>query len=188
MSDLCKTPRETEETVELIAPFLPRAIVNELCSGRMHADYRERKLDLQRILVGQAIDYQKRVIAPMLARSKPRELGGFRWVGTFADHLAASARGKYGRNCFSDPDFLKHTLKHTPEARAPKPECPFIVVPGLRDDPDFQKSRRLEGSDSPSTSDRNTGAANVGRSDYRSPHEGLHGRSCPGGSTAFVRS
>lgn len=130
--DRCKTREQREETFDFILPFLSRAHINELCSGRLYTEYRERKLQLQRELVGQAIEYQKRVIAPQLARSTPRRVDGFRWVGTISDHLVASAEGKYGKGCFGDPDFLRHTLKHTPEARAPKPACPFVVVQGLR--------------------------------------------------------
>jgi hypothetical protein len=152
--DKCKTAAQREETLDIIAPFLSSAQVNELCSGRLHAEYRERRRQLQLAAVHRGIEIQRRVIAPQLARSKPREIGGFRWIATFTEEIEYSSKKKYGRGCFGDPDWMKHTLKNTPEARAPKMPCPFVVVQGFRD------SRRPDVTDSTAGSDRDAGAAN----------------------------
>jgi len=167
--DRCKTAAETEETLDIIAPFMPRAVMTELCSGRLYQDYRERKREQQLAAVNYGIWYQQNVIAPVLAKSASRSVDGFRWLGTIAEELSQSARTKYGRDCWNDPDFVRHTFKHTPEARAPKAAPRFVVVDGLRDRVKargahaankFQTPGR---SDDPARSDRNTGAAN-GRS------------------------
>ena|ERR1044071_7655809 len=183
--DICRTPEQTQETVELLAPFMPRAVVNELCSGRQYADYRERKRELQLAHVHFGMWYQRNVIAKQLARSQPKSRDGFRWLGTISDELEFSCRGKYGANCWSDPDFVKHTLKHTPESRAPKPATPFVVVNGFRKG--FNNSRRSDGLITRPKSDRNTGAANGDRLDVPTAiarDAKPAGRPCSGGLAA----
>lgn len=156
--DRCKTAEQTQETLEILAPFMSSAVLNELCSGRQYVEYRERKLDDLRAQMQRSIWIQRNIIARQLAMSTPRRVDGFRWLGTIEDKIHFEATQKYGRKCWKDPDFLKHTFKHTPEARAPQAPAPFVVVNGFRDE--RKQSARPDRGDYPAGNDRNAGAAN----------------------------
>jgi hypothetical protein len=122
-----------EQTLDLIAPFMPRDVMVELCSGRRFNDYRERKLEYLRWQTYQAIQRQK-AIGRLNAQCQTRTIGGgaIRWKMCVDDHLEAQARFKYGRQCWQDPDFLKDTWKKTPEVRVPDPPRRSFPVNGFR--------------------------------------------------------
>ncbi len=186
------TEAEKQETLEIVAPFMRREVVNELCSGRHWETYRERKLAMLRRQIAFGI-FGQRMIARHNATCQARTVDGLgQWKATIDPDLYFAAIEKYGYGCWRDKDFLNHTLRHTPEIRAPRPAQRTFVVNGFKDGdglptsrsgrgrPGSNNSRRRDGPDSPDQASRNTGAADVGAGDS-AKREQLPGRPGPGG-------
>jgi len=126
-------PGSPEDSLEIVAPFLRNDVLTELCSGRHFIDYRERKIQKLREGTARAMQRQ-RLIASFNAGIEAREVGGFRRTMCIDPLLYMAAREKYGPKCWRDPDFRKHTLKHTPEVRVPEPATRgAVAVNGFRD-------------------------------------------------------
>ena len=122
------------QALELMAPFLPHAVVTELCSGRRWEDYRRRKLELLRVGWARAFRRQQRIAIEMQNRDT-RFVNGIGQHKAIVDPLLhAMCRLKYGENCWNDPDFRRDTYKKTPEIRMPAPKPKFIQVNGFRDE------------------------------------------------------
>lgn len=125
------TPREIE-TLEVQAPFLPNAIVTELCSGRKWADYRARKLQLLRARIARAWKRQE-ILSRRVRQCETRFVNGPGQLKAVVDEeLVAFTRAKYGRQSFHDPDHLNFILKNHPELRAPTPKPRYLMVDGFK--------------------------------------------------------
>lgn len=125
---------ERLESLEILAPFMPRSVVNELCSGRVFEEYRRRRLAMFRAATLRAIWEQKQMAQEMAGRET-------RFVDGLGQHkmivhplLQAIAEKKWGKGCWQDKGFQNHTLKHSPELRVPKPAPRSILVNGFRDE------------------------------------------------------
>jgi len=120
--------------LELVAPFLPKVIVNELCSGRKWADYRARKLDLLRARIARAWQRQRVLAEREKQFTRPKFVDGAgQRKAVIDEELFAFTRAKYGRLAFHDPDHLNFILKEHPELRAPTPPPRYLMVNGFRD-------------------------------------------------------
>lgn len=125
--------KESVTTLEIMAPFLPKAVVNELCSGRKWEDYRKRKLELLRWRIARAWWRQRR-LAERERQKETRFVDGIGQRKAVVDEeLFAFTREKYGRLAFHDPDHLNYILKEHPELRVPTPKPRYLMVNGFRD-------------------------------------------------------
>jgi hypothetical protein len=121
------------ETLEFMAPFLTREVVNELCSGRKWEDYRARKLELLRARIARAWWRQRR-LAKREQGKDTRFVDGIGQRKAIVDEeLVAFTRAKYGRLAFHDPDHLNYILKEHPELRVPVPKPRHLMVNGFKD-------------------------------------------------------
>src|SRR5215813_4026951 len=99
------------ETLETVAPFLPRAVVNELCSGRKWEDYRKRKLELLSYRIRRAW-WRQRQLAKLERQRETRFVDGIGQRKAVVDEeLVGLTRAKYGRLAFHDPDHLNYILR-----------------------------------------------------------------------------
>ena len=122
---------ESEETrtLEILAPFLSREMLVELCSGRRWQTYKERRKEWMRWRRARAMWAQKQ-IAREMAQYQTRYVDGLGQLKMVVDpELRAIAEIDYGKGCWNDPDFKTDTYKKTPEVRVPIPKSKFIVVP-----------------------------------------------------------
>lgn len=120
--------------LEVVAPFLPREQVVELCSGRRALDaWREEKLKRHRWRYHLAV-WRQRQIAKRNARREMRFVDGTgAHVLTIDDHLAALCRQRYGMKCLQDPEFRRRLARDHPEVRVPSPARRLHPVNGFRD-------------------------------------------------------
>jgi len=122
------------ESLEILAPFMPQAVVNELCSGRVFEEYRRRRLERFRAATQRAI-WEQRQMAKEMAQVETRFVNGIGQHRMVVHPLLhAIAEKKWGRGCWRDPGFRNHTLKHSPELRVPAPAPRFVQVNGFRDE------------------------------------------------------
>jgi hypothetical protein len=129
---------QATERLEILAPFLSKSVLNELCSGRHWAEYRERRIQVLQGQVQFGIFAQNR-IARYTSRCSTRFVEGLgQWKACIDPDLYFAARAKYGEDCWKDKDFLNDTLKKTPECRVPAPAPRLHRVQG------FKKSRHLD--------------------------------------------
>ena len=123
---------EERAALEIMAPLLPKAIVNELCSGRKWADYRKRKIELLQRRIDRAWARQRR----LAARERDRETrfvdGMGQHVAVVDEELFAFTRAKYGQLAFHDPDHRNYILKQHPELRVNTPKPRFHMVNGFK--------------------------------------------------------
>jgi|SRR5215831_4114775 len=133
------TPKEAakqseQRALEIVAPFLKRDELNELCSGRCFSEYRERRKQFQRARLHHAIAQQK-ALGRFNAQRETRAIGdgAIRWVMSLVPELEMACRQIYGEQCWQDPDFKKDTYKKTPEVRVPEPKRRAWPVNGFRD-------------------------------------------------------
>ena len=124
----------TIESIELLAPFLPREQIIELCSGRKALEaWRQEKINRHRWRY-QVAWWRQRQMARRNAGRQMRFVDG---LGahriTIDDELAAWCRLRYGRQCLSDPDFRARLEKDHPEVRVPSPPRRLHHVNGLKD-------------------------------------------------------
>jgi hypothetical protein len=121
------------ERLEFFAPLMPRAVVNELCSGRHMQEYRTRKLAWFRALTYQAIWEQQQMHREVRERETrfADGLGQHRMI--VHPRLHAIAEAKWGRGCWSDKSFRNHTLERSPELRVPTPARRLFPVNGFKD-------------------------------------------------------
>jgi hypothetical protein len=172
----------SRETLELVAPFLDKAVVTELCSGRRWADYRERKLELLRHRIARAW-WRQRQLAKRERAKETRFVDGIgQRKAVIDEELVAFTRSKYGRLAFHDPDHLNYILKEHPELRVPTPKPRYLMVNGFKDrrpqtvweaTVDYLKlkhSRRVEGG----------GAGDGARGDPATALKALADRQAPG--------
>lgn len=130
---------EAIQRIEIMAPFLPREQVIELCSGRKAlAEWREEKIKRHRWRYHVAW-WRQRQMARRNAQRQMRFVDGpGAHTLTVDDHLAALCRLRYGSNCLQDPDFRRRLAQDHPEVRVPSPPRRLHPVNGFRDE------RRLE--------------------------------------------
>jgi hypothetical protein len=118
--------------LELVAPFLSKPLVNELCSGRKWEDYRKRKLELLRWRIACAWWRQRRM-AEEVRQKEYRFVDGLGQLKAIGDPvLVGLTRSKYRRLAFHDPDNLDFILKEHPEFRVPVPKPRYLMVNGLK--------------------------------------------------------
>jgi hypothetical protein len=123
----------SRETLEILAPFLDKAVVTELCSGRKWADYRARKLELLRYRIARAWWRQRR-LAKRERANETRFVDGIGQRKAVVDEeLVAFTRAKYDRLAFHDPDHLNYILREHPELRVPAPKPRYHMVNGFKD-------------------------------------------------------
>lgn len=121
-------------SIEILAPFLPREQLIELCSGRRaFAAWREKKLNDARYRFELAWRRQRQ----LARRNQERPMRFVDGAGyhrlTIDDELEMRARLVYGRHCWQDPDFKKRVERDHPEMRVPSPPRRFHPVNGFRD-------------------------------------------------------
>ncbi len=123
---------EPTSALELMAPFLSKAEVNELCSGRLYEDYRTRRMKYFRWQLERALWEQRQ----MGRENAKREM---RFVDGLGQHkmcihpfLKELMRRRYGDDCWRDPDFERDTWKKSPEIRVPSPAPRFHRVNGFK--------------------------------------------------------
>jgi hypothetical protein len=121
------------ETLEILAPFLTKPLVTELCSGRKWADYRERKLQLLRQRIARAWARQRQLAKYHQQRETRFVDGVGQHKAVIDEELFAFTRSKYRRLAFHDPDNLNFILRKHPEFRVPAPKPRYHVVNGFRD-------------------------------------------------------
>jgi hypothetical protein len=120
------------ETLEVLAPLLPKQVVNELCSGRKWEDYRARKLELLRWRIARAW-WRQRQIAKEEQGKETRFVDGIGQRKARVDEeLVGFTRAKFGRHAFHDPDHLNYILKEHPELRVPTPKPRYLMVNGFK--------------------------------------------------------
>jgi len=117
--------------LELMAPFLTKSQVTELCSGRLYEAYRERKMQFYRWQLECALWEQRQ----MARENWQRET---RFVDGLGQHkmcvhpfLKEVMRRRHGADCWKDSDFEKDTWKKSPELRVPAPPRRFFPVNGF---------------------------------------------------------
>jgi hypothetical protein len=127
-----RSKENVEKTLDLIAPFMPRAVVNELCSGRYFEEYRKRKLAELRAATYRAI-WEQRQMARETWQRETRFVNGIgQWKMIVHPLLRGLAEKKWGRGCWNDKSFQKDTLAKCPELRVPAPKPRFIPVNGFK--------------------------------------------------------
>jgi len=136
-SAIGKETREIEgktETLEILAPLMPATVVNELCSGRVFEEYRRRRLERFKAATHRAI-WEQQQMALEMAQTETRFVNGIGQHRMIVHPLLhAIAERKWGRGCWQDKSFRKHTLDKSPELRVPAPPRRFIQVNGFRDE------------------------------------------------------
>ena len=121
------------ESLEILAPFMPGAVVNELCSGRAFEEYRLKRLALFRAATYRAI-WEQRQMARETQSGETRFVDGLGQRRMIVHPLLhAIAEKKWGKGCWQDKGFREHTLKRSPELRVPAPDRRLIPVNGFRD-------------------------------------------------------
>jgi hypothetical protein len=126
---------ETFERIEILAPFLPRAQMMELCSGRKAFDaWRDAKLNLYRRRMAHAY-WMQRQIAQQNGSREMRFVDGAGYHRLSIDpvlHKAAELR--YGEGIWKDPHFRSRVERDHPEMRAPCPSRRLHPVNGFREE------------------------------------------------------
>ena len=123
---------EERTALELMAPFLPKAVINELCSGRKYIPYLERKRQ-RRLWAIECAWWRQRQIAREVRQREYRYVDGLGQLKAIVDPvLEAGTRDIYGRHSFHDPDHLNYILKEHPELRVPTPQPRFVMVNGFK--------------------------------------------------------
>lgn len=121
--------------LELVAPFLTKPEINELCSGRRWEEYKERRMRMYRAQLKCAL-WRQSQYARQTAGLETRYVDG---LGAHKmkvdDFLHALMRRRYGENCWQDPDFQKDCYKKTPEIRVPTP-ARRVLINGFRAQPE----------------------------------------------------
>ena len=127
-------PESQTQTLEIIAPFLPRAVLNELCTGRVFEEYRRRRLERFKAATVRAIWEQQQMAREMsqVETKMVNGLGQHRMI--VHPLLHAIAERKWGKGCWQDKGFRKHTLDRSPELRVPAPARRLVQVDGFRDE------------------------------------------------------
>lgn len=126
--------------LELMAPFLSKKEVNELCSGRLYQEYRERKMQLFRWQLARALWEQRQIARENAGRET-------RFVDGLGQHkmcvhpfLRKLMERRHGEGCWKDSAFEKDTWRKSPELRVPSPAPRYVMVDGFRDEVGSRKS------------------------------------------------
>src|SRR4030095_4151060 len=124
---------EPTSALELMAPFLSKSQINELCSGRLYEDYRRRKLEYCRWQLERAL-YAQRQLAIENSKREMRFVDGAGQHRMSVDpFLHELMRRRYGEKCWQDPDFKNDCWKKSPELRVPTPKPRHLMVHGFKD-------------------------------------------------------
>jgi len=118
--------------LEIVAPFLPRNVLIELCAGRCFDEYRRRRLDRLRQQRMRGLEIQRQMGRENAQREMRFVDGIGQHIATIEPQIYHAAELRYGKGCWKDPDFRNHTLKRSPELRVPAPAPRFIPVNGFR--------------------------------------------------------
>lgn len=121
------------QQLEIIAPFLSRAVLNELCSGRCFEEYRRRRLERLRAKRMHGLWIQRQMGLENAQRETRFVDGLGQHIATIDPEIYGATELRYGAGCWRDKSFLKHTLDRSPELRVPAPAPRFIQVNGFRD-------------------------------------------------------
>jgi hypothetical protein len=125
------TEGENARAVELMAPFLTRSQVNELCSGRLYEEYRRRKMQIFRWRWARAV-WRQRQIAKELQGRETRFVDGLGQHKAVIDPEYQKMLEFVNSESWRDPDFKKAALAQLPELRVPAPAPRFHQVNGFR--------------------------------------------------------
>jgi hypothetical protein len=125
---------ETIQRIELLAPFLPREEMIELCSGRKaFAAWRDAKLNLYRWRMAHAY-WEQRQIARANSQREMRFVNGAGYHRLSINPvLHAAAKLRYGEHIWKEPDFRRRVERDHPEMRVPCPARRFHPVNGFKD-------------------------------------------------------
>lgn len=124
---------ETIGSIEILAPFLPRAEMTELCSGRKaFAAWRDAKLNLYRRRMAHAYWMQRQIAQ----RNQGREMKFVDGPGyhrlSIDPVLHAAAKLRYGEHIWKDPHFRSRVERDHPEMRVPCPSRRLHPVNGFK--------------------------------------------------------
>jgi hypothetical protein len=120
-----------QKGLELVAPFLTKPQINELCSGRLWEEYKERRMRLFQAQLKRAL-WRQRQYARQSGSLETRRVEGVGChKGKVDEFLHALFQRRYGLDCWQDPDFRKDCYKKTPEIRVPEP-ARRVLVNGFR--------------------------------------------------------
>ena len=126
------TEGEPTRALGLMAPFLTKSQVTELCSGRLYEEYRTRKMQLFRWELERAL-WEQRQIARENAGRETRFVDGLgQHKMCIHPFLRELMRRRYGDDCWKDSDFEKDTWRKSPELRVPSPAPRFFPVNGFK--------------------------------------------------------
>jgi hypothetical protein len=119
--------------LELVAPFLPREQVIELCSGRRAlAAWREKKVQEARVRYEVAM---RRQLA-LGRRNQERQMRYVEGAGyhrlTLDDEMEMRLRLTYGRHWFQDKKLVRRLEQDHPEVCVPRPPRKFHHVNGFK--------------------------------------------------------
>jgi hypothetical protein len=124
---------ETIQCIEILAPFLSRAVITELCSGRKALSaWREKKLQEARIRYELAMRRQ----LELGRRNQQREMRFVDGPGyhrlTLDEELEMRVRTTYGRTWFQDKKLVRRLEQDHPEVCVPRPPRRFHHVNGFK--------------------------------------------------------
>ena len=123
---------EERAALEIMAPLLPKTIVNELCSGRKYIPYLERKRQL-RLWRIECAWWRQRRMAEEIRQTEYQFVDGLGQRKAIVDPVIEYETGnKYGRHSWHDADHLDFILKRHPELRVPSPKPRFHMVNGFK--------------------------------------------------------
>jgi hypothetical protein len=125
---------ETIRSIEILAPYLPREHLIELCSGRRaFAAWREAKKRDARIRYQRACQEQ----IQLARRNADREMRFVDGAGyhrlSMTEYFEMKARLRYGHGIFHDKAFVRRVERDHPEMRVPRPPRRFHPVNGFKE-------------------------------------------------------
>jgi hypothetical protein len=122
--------------LEIIAPFLSRSELVELCSGRHFEDYKKARIHRARVEASKAIRRQERLgrcqqgIEKRVVKANGVEI---RHTAEIDPELYVAMQHQYGYDCWKDKGFFNDMLKKNPAMKVPDPPRKTWAVNGLKD-------------------------------------------------------
>jgi hypothetical protein len=149
---------ETIESIEILAPFLPREQVIELCSGRKALQaWRDAKLNLYRQRMAHAYRMQNHIAAAQAGREMRFVDGPGRHRLSIDPVLHRAAELRYGDGCWQDKHFRSRVERDHPEMRVPCPSRRLHPVNGFRDTVAARVSRAGDAADTAASTGNGSG-------------------------------
>jgi hypothetical protein len=126
---------DNQEHLEIIAPFLPRDVLTELCSGRHFEDYKKARIERARVDAQKAIKRQEVLGLQQQAMEKRiLKVNGMeiRHTAEIDTELYVAMQHQYGYDCWKDKGFREDMMKKNPAMRVPEPVRKTWAVNGLK--------------------------------------------------------